>query len=147
MAEPITKATKANPLAFLNSVKPEAKRQDGLTLLKIFQKATGKKPVMWGSSIVGFGKFHYKSERSSQEGDWPLAAFSPRKQTLTLYVVTHSTEQKALLKKLGKHSTSVSCLYINKLDDVDLKVLSDVVAKSYRESKKIMRARGFEVWD
>jgi hypothetical protein len=147
MAEPKTKATKDSPLNFLNGIKHEQRRQDGLVLLKMFQKATGKKAVMWGPSMVGFGKFHYKSERSSQEGDWPLAAFSPRKQNLTLYVVTHSKEQKALLKKLGKHSTSVSCLYINKLDDVDLKVLADVVAKSYRESKKIMRARGFEVWD
>src|SRR3990172_7895688 len=88
MAELKTKATKESAIDFINSVEPEAKRRDSQTLLKIFRRATGEKPVMWGTSIVGFGTWHYKSTRSSQEGDWPLVSFSPRKQNLTLYVMT-----------------------------------------------------------
>ena len=84
MAEPKTKATKASVQEFLNKVEPEEKRQDSFTLLEMFEKITGEKGVMWGDSIVGFGQYHYKSERSRQEGDWMLVGFSPRKQNLTL---------------------------------------------------------------
>jgi hypothetical protein len=139
MAELKTIATKESAIDFLNSVEPEAKRRDSQTLLKIFRKATGEKPVMWGTSIVGFGTWHYKSTRSSQEGDWPLVSFSPRKQNLTLYVMTGLQGEKALLEKLGKHKLSVSCLYINKLADVDQKVLSTIVARSFRNAKKITK--------
>ena len=139
MAELKTKATKESAIDFINSVEPEAKRRDSQTLLKIFRRATGEKPVMWGTSIVGFGTWHYKSTRSSQEGDWPLVSFSPRKQNLTLYVMTGLQGEKALLKKLGKHKLSVSCLYINKLADVDQKVLSTIVARSFRNAKKITK--------
>ena len=87
MAEPKTKATDKNPKDFLNTIEPEQKRRDGFTLLELFQKVTREKPVMWGDSMIGFGKYHYKSERSSQEGDWFLVGFSPRKQNLTLYIM------------------------------------------------------------
>jgi len=134
MAEPKTKITDASVEDFLNSVENERHRQDGFELLKIYKRVTGLEPKMWGPSIVGFGVYHYKSERSSQEGDWPLAGFSPRKQNLTLYVYPKNFPE--LLKYLGKHTTSVSCLYINKLDDVNLKVLEKLIAASFKWSKE-----------
>jgi hypothetical protein len=91
---------------------------------------------MWGASIIGFGMYHYKSERSAQEGDWPLTGFSPRKQNLTLYIMLVFGDYKDLLKKLGKHKTSVGCLYINKLEDVDVAVLKQLIKKSYLAMKK-----------
>lgn len=137
MAELKTKATKASVTAFLKSIKPAEKSKDGLVLLKIFTKVTGQKAVLWGTSIVGFGKYHYKSERSTQEGDWPLVGFSPRKQNLTLYILQGIEEEKDLFAKLGKYKTSSgSCLYINRLSDIDLKVLTALIKKSYRYNKK-----------
>jgi hypothetical protein len=135
MAELKTKETKENPKKFLDGITPEQKQKDSFELLNIFTKVTGEKPVMWGTSMIGFGKYHYKSERSSQEGDWPLVGFSPRKQNLTLYVIT-GTEEKEQLEKLGKHTTSVGCLYIKKLDDVDRKVLMSLIKKAYVHKKK-----------
>lgn len=136
MAELKTKPTRQSPREFLDLVEPEQKRKDGLELLGLMTKVTREKPVMWGSSIVGFGSYHYKSERSSQEGDWPLAGFSPRKQNLTLYVMSGFADQHDLLKKLGKHKTSVGCLYINKLADVDTKVLEQIIKKSVAHMRK-----------
>ncbi len=137
MAELKTKATNQDPKEFLNTIKPSEKQKDSFTLLKMFEKETGEKAMMWGSSIIGFGKYHYKSERSSQEGDWPLVGFSPRKQSLTLYVMSDDKSAQELFKKLGKHTTSAgSCLYINKLSDVDLKVLSMIIKKAYSYHKK-----------
>lgn len=92
---------------------------------------------MWGTSIVGFGSYHYKSERSSQEGDWPLTGFSPRKQSLTIYVMPGFEHYQELLEKLGKHKTSKSCLYINKLSDVDMDILKKIIEKSYLHMKAV----------
>jgi hypothetical protein len=136
MAELKTKATNQSAKDFLDTVEPEGKRKDSFALLQIFQKVTGEKPVMWGTSIVGFGKFHYKSERSSQEGDWPLVGFSPRKQNLTLYIMHGNSENQDLLKKLGKHKTGGGCLYINKLSDVESSVLSTLIRSSFDHMKK-----------
>ena len=136
MAELKTKKTDQNPKDFLNTIEPEEKRNDSFTLLKMYEKITGEKAVMWGSSIVGFGMYHYKSQRSTQEGDWPLAAFSPRKQNLTLYVMQGNESSTDLLKKLGKHKKSKGCLYINKLADVDQKALKGLIKKSFQYSKK-----------
>ena len=135
MAELKTKATTQNPKDFLNTIEPEGKRADGFTLLEMFQKVTGEKAVMWGTSIVGFGIYHYKSERSSQEGDWPLVGFSPRKQNLTLYIMAGNKDSQDLLAKLGKHKTSGGCLYINKLSDVDQAVLPALIKKSFQYMK------------
>lgn len=121
---------------FINAVPDATKREDSFVLLKLFSKITGQKPKMWGSSIIGFGMYHYKSERSTQEGDWPLAAFSPRKQNLTLYFMPGFDKYTALLAKLGKHKTSKGCLYINKLADVDMAVLEKLITQSYVEAKK-----------
>lgn len=120
---------------FISKVSDEVKRNDSLALLDMFIKITGEQPKMWGSSIIGFGKYHYKSERSKQEGDWALIGFSPRKQNLTLYIMPGFAAYQDLLKNLGKHKTSVGCLYINKLADVDLKVLEEVLKKAYLEMK------------
>lgn len=139
MAELKTKVTNQNPKDFLNTIEPEEKRKDSLVLLELFQKVTGEKAVMWGSAIVGFGKYHYKSERSSQEGDWMLVGFSPRKQNLTLYVMHGNNDSTALLETLGKHKTSGGmggCLYINKLSDVDQAVLEKLIKKSFDYMKK-----------
>lgn len=121
---------------FINALDNDRKKNDSFVLLEMFTRITGEKPRMWGTSIIGFGKYHYKSDRSSQEGDWPLAAFSPRKQNLTLYIMPGFGDYEDLLEKLGKHKTSVSCLYINKLDDVDLHVLETLIERSYQESKE-----------
>ena len=103
----------------------------------MFTRLTGETPKMWGSSIVGFGQYHYKSERSSQEGDWPLVGFSPRKQNLTLYVIGQY-DLEDLLNNLGKHKTSVGCLYINKLEDVDTSVLEKIIDVAYKESRRLL---------
>lgn len=136
MAELKTKKTDASVEDFLNSVNDETRRVDSFVLLKLFKKVTKEVPHMWGTAIVGFGMYHYKSERSSQEGDWPLIAFSPRKQNLTLYVMPSLGFISNLLPKLGKCKTSKGCLYINKLADVDITVLEEIIAKSFEGSKK-----------
>jgi Domain of unknown function (DU1801) len=123
--------------AFLDAVPQETKREDSYVLLEMYKRATGEQPRMWGTSMIGFGKYHYKSERSTQEGDWPLAAFSPRKQNLTLYFMQGFDEFLAEpLSRLGKHTTSKSCLYINKLADVDVKVLEEAVRKGFNVAKQ-----------
>lgn len=126
----------ASPEAFINSVEDETRREDGHALLKMFARITGEKPKMWGTAIIGFGQYHYKSERSSQEGDWPLTAFSPRKQSLTLYIMLGFKDFTGLLEKLGKHKTSKGCLYIYKLADVDQNVLEELIKVSYEAAKK-----------
>jgi hypothetical protein len=132
MAELKTLENDASVEAFIASVENEQRQKDGFELLEMFKKATGQTPRMWGTAIVGFGKYHYKSERSSQEGDWPLVGFSPRKQNLTLYVMPSTGNLDGLLEKLGKHKTSKGCLYINKLADVNIEVLSKIIAKAYK---------------
>lgn len=121
---------------FITNVEDATKRQDSFALLELYKKITNEKPKMWGSSIIGFGQYHYKSERSRQEGDWPLAGFSPRKQSLTLYVMPGTVDYSDLLKDLGKHKTSKGCLYINKLADVDMQVLAKIIERSYRDAKE-----------
>jgi hypothetical protein len=135
MATQKTTVNDGNVEDFINKVEDEKKRRDSLALLKLFSKVTGEKPKMWGSSIVGFGSYHYKSDRSRQEGDWMLTGFSPRKQNLTLYVMPGFGDYQDLLKDLGKHKTSVGCLYINKLADVDMAVLEKLIKKSFAAMK------------
>jgi hypothetical protein len=132
--------TKVNDLSvndFINALDDETKKADSFKLLEMYTRITGEQPKMWGSSIIGFGSYHLKSERSSQEADWPLAAFSPRKQTLTLYVMPEQGDYSDLLGALGKHKTSKACLYINRLDDVDLPILERLIAQSFEDSKKL----------
>jgi hypothetical protein len=124
---------------FINSVDGDAKKADGFKLLELYSAITDEVPKMWGASIIGFGQYHYISERSKQEGDWPLAGFSPRKQNLTLYIMQGFDAYGDLLAKLGKHKTSVSCLYINKLSDIDLDVLKELIERSYMDMKEANR--------
>ena len=137
MAELKTKPNKLSVEKFLNSIKDEQKRKDSFQVLEMMKKITKEEPIMWGTSIVGFGKYHYKYE-SGREGDWFLTGFSPRKQNLTLYIMSGFKRYNELMKKLGKHKTGSSCLYINKLDDIDLKVLKELISESvkYMKNKK-----------
>lgn|SRR5574338_374890 len=127
LAQIKTKETSANVEDFINSVKDESKRKDSLTILKLMQKATKQKPKMWGSSIIGFGKKIYKSPATDREVEWFKIGFSPRKANLVLYLVLNIKQYDSELKKLGKHKTGVGCLYINKLDDVDIKILEKMI--------------------
>lgn len=129
-----TLVNNANVEEFINSVDSEAKKADTFKVLEMYKRVTGKKPRMWGQSMIGFGQYHYKSERSRQEGDWPLAAFAPRKQNLTLYIMPGLNDYGDLLDKLGKHKTSKACLYINKLSDVDEDVLEQLIKRSYDDA-------------
>lgn len=123
--------------AFIRIVSDEVRRADGLALLEMYTRLTGEVPKMWGTSIIGFGQYHYKSERSRQEGDWPLAGFSPRKQSLTLYVIPGFDAYAELLDKLGKYKTGKGCLYINRLTDIDITVLEKIIMRAYRDAKKL----------
>jgi hypothetical protein len=124
-----TKLNDGDVHAFLNSISDEKKRQDSFAILKLMQEATDAKPKMWGDSIVGFGSYHYKYA-SGREGDWFLTGFSPRKQNLTLYIMPGFEKYGTLLNKLGMHSTGKSCLYIKRMEDVDLEVLKELVEQS-----------------
>jgi uncharacterized protein DUF1801 len=128
MAELKTKQTKASVSKFINDIPDPVKRKDCKTVAAMMSEISRYKPKMWGPNIVGFGSYHYKYA-SGQEGDWPLLAFSPRKQNLTLYILNESDEEKELLKKLGKHTSAKSCLYIKQLSDVDLPALKTLIQK------------------
>ena len=137
MAELKTKKTTVSPLTFIASVKDEEKRKDAKQLLKIFKDATGMQPKMWGAAIVGYGQYHYKSERSSQEGDWPLTGFSPRVANLTVYIMPGFKGMQPILKKLGKHTVSGgSCIYIKRLSDIHEPTLKAIIKKSVAEMRK-----------
>ena len=134
MAENKTRKTGASVEEFLSSVENKRRREDGSTLLTMMQEITGLEPEMWGPSIIGFGDYHYKYE-SGREGDMFLTGFSPRKQSLSLYIMDGFDGRDELLKRLGKHRKSVSCLYINKLADVDMDVLQELIQRSFEHSK------------
>jgi len=129
MSDIKTKPTDQDVVTFLNGVTDEKKRKDCFTILNLMKEVTQAEPVMWGDAIVGFGSYHYRYA-SGREGDMPLAAFSPRKQNLTLYITSGFDQFDALLGKLGKHSTSKACLYIKRLDDIDLPTLRELVRQS-----------------
>ena len=136
MAELKTKPTKQNVEKFLNSVEDDLKRKDCFAVLEMMKKITKEKPLMWGDSIIGFGNYHYKSERSKQEGDWFVTGFSPRKQNLTIYIIAGFKKYPELLKKLGKYKISGgSCLYIKRLSDIDVKVLKELIKESFMDFK------------
>jgi len=130
-----TKETDASVEDFLNSVENEERRTDGFRVLEMYKRITGEDPKMWGPAIIGFGDSKYKYP-DGREMDWMQAAFSPRKQNLTLYVICGSPKQPALLEKLGKHTSSVSCLYIKRLSDIDEKMLEKVIKDAFQYTKK-----------
>ena len=128
-----TKPTSASVEAFINNVTNEQKRKDSFVLLEIMKKATGEEPVLWSNSIIGFGIKRYKSPSTGREVDWLLIGFSPRKTNLSLYLMMNLKENAAALKKLGKHKAGVGCIYINKLEDIDLKVLREMIDMSLKQ--------------
>ena len=133
MSENKTRPTDVKVEDFLNAVEHPTRKQDGFELLKIMKKITKEKPVMWGPSIVGFGSYHYKYA-TGREGDMPRTGFSPRKGNLTIYIMPGFEEYGDLLEKLGKHKLGKSCLYINKLADVDIDVLKQIIERSLDSS-------------
>lgn len=140
MAKNKTAETKASVKGFLEAVADETKRKDSFRIIELMKDQTGFEPKMWGPSIVGFGSYHYKYD-SGHEGDAPLAGFSPRKDSLVIYIATSFDQRKELLQQLGKHKSSKSCVYIKKLDDVDLKVLMKLVTLSMKQVKKMYPAQ------
>ncbi|HRE79211.1 MAG TPA: DUF1801 domain-containing protein [Flavobacterium sp.] len=131
MAELKTKQTQESVTDFINSfADTEQKKQDSFELLKLMEDFTGFEPKMWGGSIIGFGSYHYKSERSTQEGDWFLVGFSPRKAAISLYVYSGCDEQEHLLKELGKFKMGKACIYVKKLSDINQDVLKKMIKET-----------------
>jgi hypothetical protein len=132
LAEIKTKETESNVEDFIAKVADEQKRKDSVTVLKLMKKVTKEKPKMWGASIIGFGKKIYKSPTSGREVEWFITGFSPRKANLTLYLGVNAPMSAASLKKLGKHKAGGGCVYINKLEDVDMKVLEEMINTAFK---------------
>lgn len=131
MAELKTKQNSADVHEFISAfADSEQKRNDSFELLKFFEDVTGFEPKMWGPSIIGFGSYHYKSERSRQEGDWPLVGFSPRKAAISLYVYTGSPKHEHLLKNLGKFKMGKACIYVKKFSDIDKNELKKLITET-----------------
>ncbi len=135
MATLKTRPTDASVDDFLAAVAHEKRRRDSLVVLDMMQRITRLDPVMWGANIVGFGKYHYKYE-SGREGDWFITGFSPRKQALTVYIMPGFDQYDDLMSRLGKYKTGVSCLYINKLEDIDLKVLEELTRHAFDRMRR-----------
>ena len=136
MSDLKTRPTDASVEAFIDAVDHAGRREDARILLDLMGRATGEEPVMWGTSIVGYGSYHYRYA-SGQEGDWPITGFSPRRQNLSIYIMTGFEDYQALLSRLGKHKTGKSCLYVNKLDDVDMEALEELVRTSAEAMKRM----------
>jgi len=139
-AENKTRAAKQSVATFLNGIDDKDKRADAKKVAAIMQKVTGEKAAMWGSSIVGFGQYHYKYE-SGREGDFMLAGFAPRKKALTIYIMAGFKLYDSLMKKLGKYKTGKSCLYVKRLSDIDEKVLTQLIDKSVQYMRKNYETR------
>lgn len=132
-----TKPTDSDIENFLAIVEPEKKREDSKKLKELFDSILKEKPMLWNNNMIGYGSYHYKSDRSKQEGDWPLTGFSPRKQYFAVYIMSGVNNYKELLGKLGKFKiSSGSCIYINKLEDINLDVLKEIVIASVADMKK-----------
>ena len=129
MAEIKTKPTDSSVTAFINSLDDEQKRKDSFVILDMMKKATGEEPKMWGTSIIGFGDNRVKSPATGREVDWFKMGFSPRKANLSLYLSGSAKDFEKDLQKLGKHKTGVGCIYIKRLDEVDLKVLEGMISR------------------
>jgi hypothetical protein len=135
MSDLKTKANQQSINAYLNTIEPQKKREDSFAILALMQEVSGEEPQMWGDKIVGFGHYQYKYA-SGREGDWFLVGFAPRKQNLTLYIMSGFDGYDELMSKLGKHSTGKSCLYIKKLEDIDQSILRQLIAQSIAPMKQ-----------
>lgn len=136
MATAKTIPTKVKVIDFINTLSNENQKADSQTLIKLMEKITGKKAVMWGPSIIGFGEYHYKYA-SGHEGDAPLVAFSPRKDSLSVYLSQQYEAKDELIEKLGKHKMAKSCLSIKKLSDININILQQMITNSYRSPKDL----------
>jgi len=134
MAELKTKATKASVAEFLLKIPDASRRRDCMTMMKLMEQVTGSKPAMWGSSMVGFGTYHYVYA-SGREGDWFITGFSPRKQDLTIYTMCGLDESMDLLDKLGVFKRGKSCLYVKSLGDINLAILEKILRRSLKASR------------
>ena len=135
MSELKTQPTNESVIEFLNSVKHDGKRADSFEILELMKEVSGEEPQMWGKNIIGYGRYHYKYA-SGREAEWFLVGFSPRVQSLTLYIMAGFDSYDEILSRLGKHKTGKSCLYINKLADVDQEVLKELVNASVDHMRK-----------
>ena len=135
LADLKTKPTIASVEDFLNSIPDEQKRKDSFAILEMMKHASGEVPRMWGSAIIGFGDKRYKSSATGREVDWFKIGFSPRKANLSLYIKVGIAAQAAALEKLGKHKTGAGCLYISKLEDVDLNVLKKMIETAFKAAE------------
>jgi len=141
LADNKTQPTEASVREFLDGVENETRRADAKQVLELMREVTGEEPRMWGPSIVGFGAYRYRYE-SGREGDWFLAGFSPRKSNLVVYIMSGFPRHAELMERLGKHRTGKSCLYINRLEDVDLDVLRELVRRSAEHVAKSSMSKG-----
>lgn len=136
MAELKTQVNESDVVEFLNEIEDEESRNDCISLLYMFEELTGEKPMMWGESIIGFGRYHYKYA-SGREGDWFLTGFSPRKQNLTIYITSGFEPFEDILKHLGRYKTGASCLYVKRLSDINSEKLELLVKKSVAYMKQL----------
>lgn len=132
MADNKTKPTDITAEAFLGDVEPERKREEARALDALFRRVTGWAPVMWGPSMIGYGRYHYRYE-TGREGDMLATGFSPRKARHSIYILPGYADYSEILSRLGKHATGKSCLYINKLADIDLDVLAELIKAGVRD--------------
>jgi hypothetical protein len=140
MSEIKTKPIDLDIDKFMMSVEPEKKRLDSIELKKLFDSVLQEKPSLWNNNMIGYGSYHYKSERSRQEGNWPLTGFSPRKQYIAVYIMSGVNNYKDLLGKLGKYKiSSGSCIYVNKIEDINLDILGKIISASVSDMKKIYK--------
>lgn len=134
MAELKTKPGTGDVIAFLKSIDSPVKREDSFKIMQLMAELSGEEPVLWGNSIIGFGNMHYKYE-SGREGDWFRVGFSPRKQNISLYLSIYGPVRSDFLNRLGKHKTGAACVYINKLADIDMTVLKEMITDSLEKNK------------
>ena len=138
MSENKTQPTEIDPKEFISSVEHPTRRADGLVLLDLFSEVTGFEPVMWGPSLVGYGRYHYRY-KTGREGDFLATGFSPRKANLSIHIMPGYQDYGEMLSRLGKHKTGASCLYVNKLADIDLDVLRELIATGVKDLDKIWK--------
>jgi hypothetical protein len=137
MAEIKTKPVDSDIDKFLMNIEPEKRRADSIIIKKLFDSVVKEKVTLWNNNMIGYGSFHYKSDRSKQEGDWPLIAFSPRKQNITIYIMSGAKNYETLLGQLGKYKiSSGSCIYINKIEDINPEILKKIISTSVSDMKK-----------
>ena len=140
MSEIKTKPGNYDIDSFLLSVEPDKKRADSIELKKLFDSVVKEKASLWNNNMIGYGSYHYKSERSKQEGDWPLTGFSPRKKYIAVYIMSGVNKYSDLLSKLGKYKiSSGSCIYIKKIEDINLDILKNIISTSVSDMKKIYK--------